>query len=117
MKFVLLVKSNPVTEAGGEGPAGLGEAMGKYNAELSAAGLLLDAVGIYPSGEGGVRLRDIGTPNFRLIEGPFAEPGQTLAGYTVIDVRDRDEAIEWAKRMPRIAMPGDPAEIEIRQLY
>ena len=117
MKFVLLVKSNPVTEAGGEGPAGLGEAMARYNSELAAAGLLLDAVGIYPSGEGGVRLRGIGTDTVTRIDGPFDEPGQIVAGYTVIDVRNRDEAVEWAKRMPRIAMPGDPCEIEIRQLY
>lgn len=115
MKFVLLVKSNPATEAELEGPEGLGEAMNQYNAALAQAGALVDAVGLAASKDG-ARLTRVGDA-MEVTKGPFPNPGTIVAGYTVIEAADLDAAIEWARRMPAIALPSDPFEVEVRPLY
>jgi hypothetical protein len=91
--------------------------MGKYNEELSTAGVLLDLAALHPSAEG-VRIKFSGGKR-TVIDGPFAEPKEVVAGYWILQVNSMDEAIEWAKRLPFEAggEPGAEGEIEIRQLF
>ena len=92
-------------------------AMGKYNEELSKSGVLVDLAALHWSAEG-VRVRFSGGKR-TVIDGPFAEPKETVAGYWILQVNSMDEAIEWAKRLPFEA-GGEPeaeGEIEIRQLF
>jgi hypothetical protein len=92
-------------------------AMGKYNEELSKAGVLLDLAALQWSAEG-VRVKFLRGKR-TVVEGPFGEPKEIVAGYWILDVKSIDEAIEWAKRLPFEA-GGEPeaeGEIEIRQLF
>jgi hypothetical protein len=92
-------------------------AMGKYNEELSKSGVLVDLAALHWSAEG-VRVR-FSRGKRTVIDGPFAEPKETVAGYWILQVKSMDEAIEWAKRLPFEA-GGEPeaeGEIEIRQLF
>jgi hypothetical protein len=89
------------------------EAMGRFNDELRAAGILLAADGLTPSSQG-KRIAFDG-PGRTVIDGPFAHPRELVAGYWLWQVKDMDEAIAWAKRCPN-PMPG-PSELEIRPLY
>ena len=90
-------------------------AMATYHEELAKAGILLDANGLQPSSKGWrVRYEDGGR---RVIDGPFAEAKELIAGYTVIQVRSREEAMEWSRRFPNPAGEGKEAQIEVRQLY
>jgi len=89
------------------------EAMGRFNDELRAAGVLLAADGLKPSSHG--KRIAIDGASRRVIDGPFAETKELVAGYWLWEVKDMDEAIAWAKRCPN-PMPG-PSEIEIRPLY
>ncbi|HEX2267075.1 MAG TPA: YciI family protein [Actinomycetota bacterium] len=92
------------------------EEMAKYNEELIKAGIMLDGAGLHPSAEG-KRVR-FGGGKRTVIDGPFAEAKEVVAGYWLLQVKSIDEAVEWAKRIP---FDGDaesfPAEVEIRQLY
>jgi len=94
-------------------PTELLEAMGKYNEELVAAGVMLGGDGLKPSAQG-KRVAFDG-PSRRVIDGPFTETRELVAGYWIWEVRDMDEAIEWVKRCPN-PMFG-PSEIEIRPVY
>ena len=89
------------------------EAMGKYNDELRNAGILLTADGLKPSSEG-KRIAFDG-PGRRVIDGPFAETRELVAGFWLWEVKDMDEAVAWVKRCPNPMM--GPSEIEIRPLY
>jgi hypothetical protein len=89
------------------------EAMGKFNEELANAGIMLAGDGLKPSSQG-KRVAFDG-PNRKVIDGPFAETRELVAGYWLWEVRDMAEAVEWVKRCPN-PMPG-PSEIEIRPLY
>ena len=88
-------------------------AMGKFNDALQAAGILLTADGLKPSAHG-KRIAFDGTAR-RVIDGPFADPRELVAGFWLWEVKDMDEAVAWVKRCPN-PMPG-PSEIEIRPLY
>jgi hypothetical protein len=93
-------------------------AMGKYNEELAKAGVLLDLAGLHPSAEG-VRVKFSGGKH-TVVDGPFAEAKEVVAGYWLLQVRSMDEAVEWAKRVPVEAAQheyGQEGEIEIRQLF
>jgi hypothetical protein len=93
-------------------------AMGKYNEELAKAGVLLDLAGLHPSAEG-VRVKFSGGKH-TVVEGPFAEAKEVVAGYWLLQVKSMDEAVEWAKRVPVEAAQheyGQEGEIEIRQLF
>ncbi len=93
------------------------EAMGKYNEELVKAGVMLDGNGLHPSAEG-ARVRFSGGKR-TVIDGPFAESKELVAGYWILQVKDMDEAIEWAKRVPfddATEFEGEP-ELEIRQIF
>ena len=113
MKVMVLVKANADSEAGVMPSEQLLAEMGKFNEELVRAGLLLAAEGLHPSAKG-VRVRFSGTDR-SVIDGPFAETKELLAGYWLWRVESMAEAIEWVKRCPN-PMPGE-ASIEIRPVF
>jgi len=118
MKFMIIVKATPDSEAGRWPPnsEALFQAMGAYHEELAKAGVLLDASGLQPSSKGW-RIRYEGGDKRSVIDGPFAETKELIAGYTLIQCRSREEALEWTRRFPNPVGVGIPAEIEVRQLY
>jgi hypothetical protein len=113
MRVMVMVKAAEDSEAGTLPSTELLEAMGKFNEELVNAGVMLAGDGLKPSGEG-KRVAFDGTSR-TVIDGPFAETRELVAGYWLWEVRDMAEAVEWVKRCPN-PMPG-PSEIEIRPLY
>jgi hypothetical protein len=113
MRFMVLVKASEESEAGVLPSQELLTEMGKYNEELANAGVLLAGEGLHPSSKG-VRVRFSGAER-KVIDGPFTETKELVAGYWLIQVKSLDEAIEWVKRAP---FPSDEAtEIEIRQVF
>ena len=113
MRVMVLVKATKDSEAGIMPPTELLEAMGKYNEELVNAGIMLDGEGLKPSVEG-KRVAFDG-PSRTIIDGPFAETRELVAGFWMWQVKDLDEAVEWVKRCPN-PMLG-PSEIEIRPVF
>ncbi len=111
MRFMLLVKASADSEAGKMPSTELLEAMGKYNEELVNAGVLLAGEGLHPSSRGARVRYGGGAP--QVIDGPFAETKELVAGFWLIQVKSMDEAIEWVKRAPM--QPGD--EVEIRRVF
>src|SRR6201993_2700930 len=114
MKFMMIVKATKDTEAGIMPSEDLLSAMGKYNEELMKAGVLLDLAGLQPTSKG-ARVKFSGGKR-TVIDGPFAETKELIAGYWIIQVKSRGEAIEWAKRAPA-PHEGQECEIEIRQFF
>ena len=113
MRFMVIVKADKNSEAGSPPDAKLFEEMGKFNEELEKAGILLAAEGLQASSKG-ARVRFSGTKR-TVIDGPFAEAKELIAGYWLWQVKSKEEAIEWVKRCPN-PMLGD-SEIEIRQMF
>src|SRR3954466_13163414 len=113
MRFMVMVKASKDSEAGKMPSTELLEAMGKYNEELAKAGILLAGEGLHPSSKG-ARVRFSGTKR-TVIDGPFAETKELVAGFWLWKVKSKAEAIEWLKRCPN-PMPGSEPEIEIRQV-
>jgi hypothetical protein len=111
MRVMVLVKGDPQTEAGQLPPEGLVDDMTAFNERLVQAGVLLAADGLYPS-EKGVRVRFDGTRR-TVIDGPFAEAKELVAGYWLWQVRSLDEAVEWLKQAP---FDGG-TEVEIRPIF
>jgi hypothetical protein len=118
MKFMIIVKATPDSEAGRFPPDSekLFAAMAAYHEELAQAGALLDGSGLQPSSKGW-RVRYEAGDQRRVIDGPFTESKELVAGYTLIQCRSREEALEWSRRFPNPVGEGKPAEIEVRQLY
>ncbi len=114
MRFMVIVKATKETEAGVMPSQELLTEMGNYNEQLVKAGVLLAGEGLHPSSKG-ARVRFAGGKR-TVIDGPFAETKELIAGYWLWDVTSMDEAIEWVKRCPN-PMPGTEAEIEIRQVF
>jgi hypothetical protein len=112
---MIIVKATKESEAGVMPKEGLIAAMAKYHEELQKAGVLLDASGLRPSSKGW-RIKYSGDKR-TVIDGPFTESKELVAGYTLIQVKSREEAMEWARRFPNPAVDGKDAEIEVRQLY
>jgi hypothetical protein len=110
MRFMMIVRSDQDTEAGVLPSADLMAAMGKYNDELIKAGILLAADGLHPSSRG-ARIRYSGS-KCSVTDGPFAETKELIAGYWLIDVPSKDEAIAWAK-----LIPFTDGQVEIRQVF
>ena len=110
MRFMIIVKATKDSEAGIMPSERLLADMGKFNEELAKAGVLLAGEGLHPSSKG-ARVRFSGSKR-TVIDGPFAETKELIAGFWLIQVKSREEAIEWVKRCPN-PMPG-PSEIEIR---
>lgn len=116
MRFIIIVKANADTEAGVMPPPSLLAEMGAFHEELARAGVLLDGAGIKPSSQGW-RVHIAGDGERRVVDGPFADaPGQ-IAGYTLIQVRSREEALAWSRRYPNPTRHGTACEIEVRPLF
>jgi hypothetical protein len=113
MRVMVMVKATKDSEQGVMPTTELFEAMGKFNEELVKAGIMLSGDGLKPSSQG-KRIAFDG-PKRTVIDGPFAETRELVAGYWIWEVKDMAEAIEWAKRCPN-PMPG-PSELEIRPFY
>ena len=113
MRFMVIVKANKESEAGGLPDKKLMADMRNYNEELAKAGILLAAEGLQPSSKG-ARVRFSGTKR-DVIDGPFAETKELIAGFWLFQVKSLDEAIEWVKRAPNPFLTGE-SEIEIRQV-
>src|SRR3989475_4823752 len=114
MRFMILVKATKNSEAGVLPDEKLLTAMGKYNEELAKAGVLLAAEGLQPSSKG-ARVKFSGDKS-TVIDGPFAETKELIAGFWLWRVKSKEEAIEWVKRCPN-PFPGRESEIEIRQVF
>jgi hypothetical protein len=117
MRFMMLLKADKTTEAGVLPTHKDLEVMGKYNEELLKAGVLLDGAGLQPSSKGAkVTFRN---GKAQVTDGPFAETKELIAGYWMIQVKSKEEAIEWAKRVPFQMLPQNDgtAEIELRQMF
>jgi hypothetical protein len=115
MRYMIIVKATQDSEAGVMPGEELLARMGAYHEELAKAGVLLDGSGLKPSRDGW-RIRYDGEKR-TVVDGPFAETKELIAGYTLIQVRSREEAQEWARRFPNPAVDGGQAEIEVRQLF
>jgi len=108
MRFMVLVKASEESEAGVMPSQEALAEMGKYNEELAEAGVMLAGEGLHPSSRG-VRVR---FPERKVIDGPFAETKELIAGFWLIQAKSLDEAIEWVKRAPM-----EQTELEIRQVF
>jgi len=115
MRFMMIVKANKDSEVGKMPSEELLAAMAKYNDELMKAGVLVDLSGLQSSAKG-ARIKFSGGKK-TVIDGPFAETKELIGGYWIINVKSKEEAIEWAKRAPNPHGEGQEAEIEIRQFF
>src|SRR6476661_5779814 len=114
MRFLIIVKADKASEAGALPTKELLAAMGKFNEELVNAGVMLAGEGLQPSSKG-VRVKISGSKR-TVIDGPFAETKELVAGFWIWQVKSKEEAINWVKRSPN-PMPGTESEIEIRQIF
>ena len=118
MRFMMMVRANQESEAGltqNRETEKLFADMARYHEELAKAGVLLDATGLQPSAKGW-RIKYSGGKR-TVVDGPFSESKELIAGYTLIQVKSREEAMEWARRFPAPFGDGRDGEIEVRQLY
>lgn len=115
MRFMIIVKATRDSEAGVMPEEKLIAGMAAYHEELVKAGVLLDASGLQASSKGW-RIKYSGAKR-TFVDGPFTEAKELIAGYTLIQVKSKEEALEWTKRFPNPAADGKEAEIEVRQLY
>lgn len=115
MRFMLIVKASKESEAGILPSEELLAAMGRFNEEMARAGVMLDGMGLQPSSKG-ARVRFSGD-KVTVTDGPFTETKDLIAGFWLIQVKSREEAIEWAKRAPNPHGRNGEGEIEIRQVY
>ena len=114
MRFMMIVKATKDSEAGLMPSERLLQTMGKFNEELVNAGVLLDASGLQQSAKG-FRVK-FSSGKRTIVDGPFAETKELVAGYWIIKVKSREEALEWAKKVPSPVEEGD-GEIEVRQFF
>ena len=116
MRYMIIVKATPDSEAGVMPPPALLAQMGAFHDELARAGVLLDGAGLRASAHGWhVAIGADGQR--RVLDGPFVGAGDLIAGYTLIQVRSREEAIEWSRRYPNPTLGGGACEIEVRHLF
>jgi hypothetical protein len=115
MRFMIIVKATKDSEAGVMPEAALIARMAEYHEQLAKAGMLLDGSGLRPSSQGW-RIKYSGNKT-TLVDGPFAETKELIAGYTLISAKSREEALEWTRRFPNPAVDGGAGEIEVRQLF
>ena len=113
MRVMMIVKAHPKSEAGELPTEAQLAAMGKYNEELQKAGVLLDLSGLKPT-SAGARIKFSGGKR-TVVDGPFSEAKELIAGYWIIQVKSKEEAIEWAKRIP--AETNEIGEVELRPFY
>ena len=115
MKFMILVKATKDSEAGKMPTENLFADMAGYHEQLQKAGVLVEADGLKPTSKAW-RIRYDGQKR-TVVDGPFAETKELVAGYTIIDVKSREEALEWTKKYPNPSLDGGAAEIEVRPVY
>jgi hypothetical protein len=115
MKYMIIVKASPDSEKGVMPPQSLFTEMAVYHEALAKAGVLVDASGLKPTSQG-FRVRYEGDRR-TVVDGPFAETKELIAGYTIIDVRSREDAVDWAKRFPNPQGPGVATHIEVRPFF
>jgi len=115
MRFMIIVKATRDSEAGKQAPESLFAEMAAYHEALVKAGVLLDGAGLQPSSKGW-RIRYSGDQR-TIVDGPFAETKELIAGYTLIQTKTREEALEWARRFPNPTIDHGDCEIEVRQLF
>jgi hypothetical protein len=115
VRFMIMVKGNRDTEAGLMPGEALLIAMADYHEQLARAGVLLDATGLQATSKG-FKVRYAGGTR-TIVDGPFTEAKEIVAGYTLIQVKSREEAVEWARRFPSPFGEGQDGEIEVRQLF
>ncbi len=115
MRFMILVKATKDSEAGVMPKENLLAEMAAYHEELQKAGVLVDGSGLQNSGKGW-RI-DYDGKKRTVTDGPFTETKELVAGYTIINVKSREEALEWTKRFPNPAVDGGKAQIEVRQMF
>jgi hypothetical protein len=115
MRFMIIVKATKDSEAGVMPEEKLFADMASYHEELQKAGMLLDGSGLQPSSKGWRIKYSKGKRT--VVDGPFAETKELVAGYTLIQAKSREEALEWTKRFPNPAIGGKDGEIEVRQLF
>ena len=115
MRFMILVKATATSEAGTPAPPALLDAMAAYQEQLVQAGVLLDAHGLQPSRDGWRIRHEHGHASLQ--DGPFAAARDLVAGYAVIQVRSREEALEWSRRFPAPSGPDAFGEIEVRPMH
>ena len=115
MRFMIIVKATAESEAGALPDERLVSAMATFHEELARAGVLLDAAGLKPTAQG-TRIR-YAKGRRTVVDGPFAETKELIAGYTLIEVKSREEALEWARRFPAPHGEERDGEIEIRPLH
>jgi hypothetical protein len=116
MRFMILVKATQDSEAGVMPPESLIDEMAAYHEQLAKAGILVDGAGLQSSAKGWrIKYSKNGQRSF--IDGPFAETKELVAGYTVINVKSREEAIEWTRRFPNPSIDGGEAQIEVREYF
>ncbi|SAI40720.1 Uncharacterized protein conserved in bacteria [Bordetella ansorpii] len=116
MRYLIIVKASPESEAGLMPEEPLLAAMGVYHDELARAGVLLDASGLRRTAEGW-RVQYDGEDRRRVIDGPFADSKELIAGYTLIQVRTPEEALEWSRRYPNPRGAGKECAIEVRRVF
>jgi hypothetical protein len=116
MRFMLIVKANQDSEAGVMPPLELVEAMAKFNAEMVKAGVLLAGEGLQASSKG-AKVNFVPGQKPTVIDGPFTETKELIAGFWLIQVKSKEEAIAWAVRSPMPHGLDKPSEIEIRQVF
>ena len=115
MRFIAMVKATPSSEAGTPPSQELLAEMGRFNEELVKAGVLLAGEGLQPSSKG-ARVHFAPDGKRSVVDGPFSEAKELVAGFWLLQVKSKEEAIQWIKRAPS-PMPGELAEIEIRQVF
>ena len=115
MRYMILVKATKDSEAGAKPSEELFARMADYHEQLAKAGVLLDASGLQPSSKGW-RVKHSGGKR-TVIDGPFTEAKELIAGYTMIQVKSREEAVEWSRRFPNPTLDGSDCEIEVRQIF
>jgi hypothetical protein len=115
MRFMIIVKATKDSEAGVMPSERLMAEMASYHEELQKAGVLLDGSGLHPTSKGWRVKYSGGKPT--VIDGPFTEAKELIAGYTLIQVKSREEAMEWVRRFPNPAGEGKEGEIEVRRLF
>ena len=116
MRFMIIVKATADSEAGVMPSTSLLADMGAFHEELARAGVLLDGAGLKASSHGW-RVRIGAGGDRQVVDGPFAQTPELMAGYTLIQVRSRDEAVEWSRRYPNPTLNGSACELEVRQLF
>ena len=116
MRFMIIVKATKDSEAGVMPEEKLLAEMAKYHEELAKAGVLLDGSGLQPSSKGW-RIHYSSGGKRTVTDGPFTETKELIAGYTLIQVKSREEALEWTRRFPNPAIGGKDGQIEVRQLF